>query len=104
MVSEDSLFTYVYNYSTFELFDHLVVVLQSSLHNLFRVIHLPLPFCTHWVRMVPGGTAECTISYVHTHVHNNIHTYMLMLITDGKPFVNPYEFFVRVCYIYTYVV
>ena len=40
---------------TSELFDHLVVILKSSLQYHFRVVHLPTPLCTYWVGVVSGS-------------------------------------------------
>lgn len=46
------------NQLTFELLDHLVMILQGPLQDSLGVIHFPPPLCTHRVRVVPVGTTE----------------------------------------------
>lgn len=38
---------------TSELFDHVTVILHCAIHNRVRIVHLPLPFCSNRICMMP---------------------------------------------------
>ena len=38
---------------TSELFDHVAVILHCAIHNRVRIVHLPLPFCSNRICMMP---------------------------------------------------
>lgn len=40
---------------TFELLDHIAMVLKSLLQDHFRLVHLPSPLCAHWVCVMSEG-------------------------------------------------
>ena len=38
---------------TSELFDHVAVILHGAIHNRVRIVHLPFPFCSNRICMMP---------------------------------------------------
>lgn len=44
--------------NTFELFNHVPMVLNGFLQDQFWLVHLPPPLCAHRIRMVPVNTVQ----------------------------------------------
>ena len=40
---------------TSELFDHVAVILHGAIHNRVRIVHLPFPFCSNRICVMPEG-------------------------------------------------
>ena len=38
---------------TSELFDHVAVILHGAIHNRVRIVHLPFPFCSNRICVMP---------------------------------------------------
>lgn len=56
---------------TFELLDHVLMVLNSLLQDHFRLVHLPPPLCAHWICMMSEGKRELFTVICNIHIRSD---------------------------------